>query len=208
MFRRRLARAVGQDEAAGDVLWRRIVHGSGSLVLVYFLLPNGVFVVLPKEAVLLLALVAVGVIEALRLGFGVDLPTLREYEARRLASYVFYAVALVIAVLLLPEGLAVAVVLGTAFVDPVAGGLRSTDTGRLVRLGVPVLLYAAMAIVALFAVARWPLAAALALGAAAAVVAVAVERWRYRWLDDDLTMTLAPAALLYGVGILALGLPR
>ncbi len=207
-FRRRLALAFGQDESVGDALWRRLVHGAGAFVLVYFVLPNDFFVLLPKEAVLLLALAAVVVIEVLRLGFGLEVPTLRDYEAHRLASYVFYSVGLVVAVLLLPEGLACAVVLGTALVDPLAGELRAAPVGRFVGLGVPVAAYAALAVVALWAVGRWPVLDALALGLAAAVLAVAVERWRFRWLDDDLTMTLAPAALLYGVGVLALGLPR
>jgi hypothetical protein len=189
-------------------LWRRLVHGSGAFVLIYFLLPDGFFVVLPKETVLLLALAAAGVLEALRLGLGVELPTLRDYEAHRLASYVFYAVGLVAAILLLPEGLAVAVILGTALVDPIAGGLRSAQAPGPVAVAVPIVVYAGLAALALASVGRWPLGPAVALGTAAAVVAVAVERWRWRWLDDDLTMTVAPAVLLYGVGIVAFGLPR
>ena len=207
-FRRRLARAFGRDEAAGDQLWRRIVHGSGALVLAYFLVPVGFFVLVPKVVVLLAALGAAGLLEVARLGFGAELPTIRGYEARRPASYVFYAVALVVAVLVFPEPIAVAVVLGTAFVDPLAGELRSTGSSRGLRLGVPFVVYTALATFALGAVGRWPWVDAAVLGALAGVVGVSVERWRFRWLDDDLTMTIVPALALYGVGVLALGLPR
>jgi dolichol kinase len=207
-FRRRLATALGQEEAAGDVILRRILHGAGAFVLVYYLVPDDFFVVVRKEVVLLLALAAAGVLEVLRLGVGVELPTMRGYETERPASYVFYAVALVVAILFFPEPIACAVVLGTAIVDPLAGGLRSS--ARHARFGpwLPWGVYTALAATALAAVGGWPWELAVALGAAAGAVGVAAERVKLRWLDDDLTMTVVPALLLYGVGIVALGLPR
>ncbi len=203
-----LARTLGADEADGDRVFRRVVHAAGALVLLYYLLPPGVFVVLPNPHVLLLALaVAVG-LDLLRLVFGVELPTMREYEARRPASFVFYAVALVAALLLLPEPIAVAVVLGTALVDPVAGELRARPGSAALRWAVPGVLYAGLALGGLALVGRWPWLFAVPLAAAAAVVAVVAERVRLNGLDDDLTMTAAPALLLYVVGVLFLGLPR
>ncbi len=206
-FRRRLARFFGRDETQGDVLWRRILHGAGAFVLVYFVLPDGFFVVTSKAVVLLLALAAAFVLELARVGFGVELPTIRGYEARRPASFLFYSVALVLAILLFPEGIAVAAVLGTAFVDPIAGDLRSSARPGIVRLGVPLAVYAALATTALAAVGHWPLGWAVGLGIGASVVAVGVERWRFRWLDDDLTMTVVPALVLLGAAW-GLGLPR
>jgi len=206
-FRRWLAASLGADEQARDRLRRRIAHGSGAFVLVYFVLPDDFFVVISKEVALLLALAAAFVLEGLRLGARVQLPTIRGYEADRPASFLFYSVALVIAVLLFPTAIAAAVVLGTAFVDPVAGELRARSQPPALQWSVPAALYAVLATVALAGVGRWPVLTALALGAAAAVVAVAVERWRFRWLDDDLTMTVVPAVMLYALGVLALGLP-
>ena len=206
-FRRRLAVAFGRPEAAGDVVWRRLVHASGALILVYYLFPVDFFVVLPKEDVLLLALAAGFVLEVLRLRAGVELPAIRAYELRRPASYLFYAVGLVIAVLLFPEGIAAAVVLGTALVDPLAGELRSDPRFRRWSLAGPLGAYVALAATSLAVVGRWPLGFAVALGVAAAVAAVGVERWRFRWLDDDLTMTVVPALLLLGAAV-AFGLPR
>jgi dolichol kinase len=206
-FRRRLARAFGRDETEGDVLWRRILHGTGAFVLVYYLLPDDFFVVASKELVLLLALAAAFVLELARHRFGLELPTIRGYESNRPASFLFYSVGLVVAVLLFPEGIAAVVVVGTAFVDPIAGDLRTSGRSATVRLSVPIVVYAVLAAVALAVVGRWPLDAAVGLGALAAVVAVLVERWRFRWVDDDLTMTVVPAVVLLGAAV-GLGLAR
>ena len=207
-LRRRLAVALARAEAVPDQVWRRVVHGSGAFVLVYFVMPVDFFLIAPKEVMLLVALAAAGVIEVFRLGFGTSVPTIRGYEARRPASYMFYAVALVIAVLLFPEPIAAAVVLGTAIVDPLAGELRARPAGRRLQVALPFVVYAGMAGPALALVGGWPWATALTLGLVAAAVAIAVERWRFRWVDDDLTMTVVPALVLYGAGVVALGLPR
>jgi dolichol kinase len=206
-FRRRLALAFGRDEAAGDRLWRRLLHGAGAFVLLYYLLPRGFFVLLPNETVLLLALAAVLLLESIRLVRGFTLPTIRPYETRRPASFVFYAVALVVAVLLFPRPIAVAVVLGVAFVDPFVGELRLTPRLSAWNPGAPLAVYALLAFAALAGVGRWPWADAAALAVLAAGVGVGAERLRYRWLDDDLTMTLAPAIALYVLGLWLLGLP-
>lgn len=206
-FRRRLAAAFGREEAEGDRLWRRILHGLGAFVLVYYLLPDRFFGVAPKEEVLLAALAAVVLLEVARLAFRLELPTIRGYETRRPASYLFYAVALVVAVLVFPEPIAAAAVLGTAFVDPLAGELRQVPGASRYALAVPLGVYAVLAATALGTVGRWPGPAAVALGVVAAVVGVGAERLRYRWLDDDLTMTLAPAVALYVLGIVLFRLP-
>ena len=206
-FRRRLAQLLGRPELEGDRLWRRLLHVAGAFVLVYDLLPRGFFVVLTNEEVLLLALAAVLLLEAVRLTRGLALPTLRPYEARRPASFAFYAVALVVAVLLFPEPIAVAVVLGTALVDPLVGELRGRRPEGGVNPAVPLGVYFALAFGAFVAVGRWPLGDAAALAVLAAGLGVGAERLRYRWLDDDLTMTLVPACALWVVGIFVLGLP-
>ena len=176
-------------------------------MLVYFLVPVQFFVVAPKWVILLAALAAVGVLELLRLGAGVELPTIRAYESGRPASYLFYATALAVAVLLFPEPIAVAVVLGTAFVDPLAGELRASRTWSRGPPVIPFVAYAVLAIAALLLVGRWPALAAVTLGLLAAAIGVTVERWRFRWLDDDLTMTVVPAVVLYAVGVVGWGLP-
>jgi hypothetical protein len=183
------------------------MHGLGALVLVYFVFPTNFFVVAPKEYVLLAVLAAVLVLEALRHAGAVELPTIRPYEEHRVASFVYYAVALAGAVLLLPIPIAAAVVLGTALVDPIAGGLRASVRYRPYYPGVPFAVYVGLAFIGLGPFGGWPIGWALVLTIPAAVVALAAEYPKYPWVDDDLVMTFAPALVLYAAGVLALGLP-
>jgi len=155
-FRRWLGHALGGDEELGDRAWRRILHLFGALVLVYYAVPNNFFVVAPKADILLAALGVMFVLEALRHAVGLELPTIRPYETHRIASFVFFALALVLAVLLFPLPIAAAVVLGTAIVDPVAGELRRQSNSPVLTVGLPVAAYGLLAFVGLAAIGGWP----------------------------------------------------
>ena len=206
-FRRWLGAALGGDEELGDRAWRRVLHVAGAAVLVYYAIPTNFFVLLPKDEVLVAALLVMFGLEALRHAVGLELPTIRPYESRRVASFVFYSLALVIAVLVFPLPIGAAVVLGTAVVDPLAGELRRGSRPTAVTVGVPLAVYWGLALIGMAAIGRWPVVGAAALAALAAGIAVAAERPKWPWVDDDLAMTLAPALALYGVGVLALGWP-
>lgn len=206
-FRRWLGARVGLDEAGGDRLWRRVMHALGATVLVYYLVPDGFFVVVRKEVVLLAALAVAIVLEGLRHGVGLELPTIRPYEEHRIASFVFYAIALVGAILLFPLPIAATVVLGTALVDPVAGGLRESARLRVYYPWLPFAVYVGLAFVGLSVLGGWPVAWAVPLALLAAVVGLAAEYPQIPWVDDDLVMTFAPALVLYAVGVVAVGLP-
>ena len=206
-FRRWLGHALGGDEELGDRAWRRILHLFGALVLVYYAVPNNFFVVAPKADILLAALGVMFVLEALRHAVGLELPTIRPYETHRIASFVFFALALVLAVLLFPLPIAAAVILGTAIVDPVAGELRRQSSSPVLAVGLPVAAYGLLAFVGLAAIGGWPAGPSALLAVVAAPIAVAVERPKWPWVDDDLMMTFLPGLFLYAAGVLALGLP-
>lgn len=206
-FRRWLGTLLGGDEVLGDRVWRRCLHAVGAAAVVYFVLPDGFFVVLPKEYVLLLAFAAILVLEGLRHSVGVNLPTLRPYEARRVGSYVFYAAALTVALLFFPAPIAAAVILGTALIDPLAGELRRSPRYSALYPAVPLAAYFALAVYGLAGFGGWPLGPSLGLALLGSVLAVAAERPKIRWIDDDLAMTFAPALALLAVGVLVLGLP-
>jgi hypothetical protein len=207
-FRAWLGVRLGGDAELGDRAWRRILHGLGAGVLVYSYLPTRFFVVAPKLWVLLAALAAVLAAEALRHAGLLDLPTIRGYEERGVGSYTFYAIALVLAVVLFPFPIAAAVVLGTAFVDPVAGELRRPGRWRGAYPVVPAFVYVGLAVAGLAALGGWPYVDAVGLAALAAPIALAAEWPTIPWVDDDLVMTLAPALALYAVGVVGLGLPH
>jgi hypothetical protein len=207
-FRRWLGGALGGDEELGDRAWRRILHTFGAGVLAYYAVPDNFFVVVPKVYVLLSALAAMILLEVLRHAAGLELPTIRAYEAKRIASFVFFSLALVLAVLIFPLPIAAAVVLGTAIVDPIVGELRRARASALLAVGIPLGAYGLLAFVGLAAIGGWPAGDAALLALAAAPLAIAAEWPKYPWLDDDLVMTIVPGAFLYAAGVLALGLPR
>lgn len=205
-FRRWLGRRFGLDEAGGDRIARRITHCLGALLLIYFVLPENFFVIAPKEVIVLAALVAACGLEALRHAIGFDLPMIRPYEEHRIASFVFYSVALAGAVLLFPVPIAAAVILGTALVDPIAGEIRLSPRYRSWYPAVPFVVYWPLALVGLSLVGGWPVGWGVLLALVAAVVGLAAEYPKIPWVDDDLAMTFAPALVLYGLGVLGLGL--
>jgi hypothetical protein len=206
-FRGWLGRQLGGDAELGDRAWRRILHGLGVLALLYYVLPDRFFIVLPKEDVLLLALAVVLVLEVLRHLMGLELPTLRSYESHRIASFAFFSLALVGALLLFPEPVGAAVILGTSLVDPIAGELRRHHPSTAVGWGVPIAAYVPLAIVGMVVFGGWPLLPSIGLALLAAVLAVAVEQPKVSWADDDLAMTFVAAFALYVVGVVVIGLP-
>ncbi|HTP53497.1 MAG TPA: hypothetical protein VML94_00825 [Thermoplasmata archaeon] len=206
-FRRWLGARLGGDEALGDRVWRRVLHGIVAVILVYYALPNGIFVVAPKRTVLLIALAVVLGLEVLRHAEIVDLPTLRSYERARVGSYAFYALAVVGAIVLFPEPIAAAVVLGTALVDPIAGELRARPAVARAYPAVPLVVYWELAFIGLALIGRWPIPTSAALALVAAPVAVAAEWPTIGWFDDDLAMTFAPALVLYLLAVLVLHRP-
>lgn len=206
-FRTWLGTRLGGDFALGDRVWRRTLHVVAAVALVYYALPNGFFLVAPKEYVLLAALAAVLVVEVLRHAVGLELPTIRPYEVGRVGSFAVFGTAIVIAILFFPLPIACAVVLGTAIADPLAGELRIHARYRRAAVLAPFGVYAILAFLGLAILGRWPGAPSAGLALLAAAIAIAVEHPKVWWYDDDFAMTLVPALVLYGVAVLLLGLP-
>jgi hypothetical protein len=203
-LRQWLGEKVAGDAAMGDLVWRRIVHMSGALVLLYFVFP-GDFWVTPwpqTTTVILLLLLEAGLfIELFRhLGY-VDVPVIRPYERDRIAGYCWYAMGLTFAVLLFPEPVAVAVVLGAAFVDPLIGEFRRRGVPRAYS-GLAFGAYALMAGGSLYALGGWAALPAVVGALVAAAVALAVERLRAPFVDDDFTMPVVPGLVLLLVAML------
>ena len=207
-FRTWLGARFGGGFELGDRLWRRALHVLAAVALLYYVLPNDFFVIAPKVDILLAALAAVYVLEALRHMAGLELPTIRPYEEGRVGSFALFGTAVVLAILFFPLPIACAVVLGTAVADPVAGELRRDPRFRAVDAVVPFAVYATLAFLGLAVLGPWPALPSVGLAAVAGVIAVAVERPKVWWVDDDLVMTLVPALVLYGLGVVALGYGR
>jgi hypothetical protein len=187
---------LGGGYELGDRIWRRCLHGLGALAILYLVVPAGFFHFVSNEVVLLVALELILVVEYLRHVQHWELPTIRPYEQDRIASYVYYAVALTAALLLFPRPIAAAVIVGTAFVDPLLGELRLRSASRVRSLVPGGMAYAILAAVAFAAFGGWRGVPLLVLAGLAAAVAVAVESPTWGTVDDDLAMTLVPGAVL------------
>ncbi len=203
-FRRWLGRRLGGDEALGDRAWRRILHGLGAGAIVYYLLPSELIGRFSKLDLLLILLAGVLVLEGLRLGAGLEVPTVRPYERRRLASFAFFAISLTLALVLFPVPIGAATILGASWVDPLAGELRANPRYRRGYPIVPGIVYTGLAASMLIAWSPIALPLGLGVGAGMAVVALAAEYPKSRWIDDDLAMTLLPAAAAW---VAAVALP-
>jgi hypothetical protein len=195
-FRSWLGARFGGDRELGDRLWRRILHGLGALVVLYYVLPSRLFVVVSTEEVILALLALVLLLEAARQLGALELPTVRPFEKDRVASFAYYSIALVAAVLVFPEPIGATVAVGTALVDPLIGELRGSARFRSYYPGLPITLYTIIGLGAFLATTTRDYDSSLLLAFAAALVAVAAERPKNRWVDDDLLMTIAPALLL------------
>ena len=191
-----LGARFGGDLALGDRIWRRMLHLSGVLALAYYAVPSGAFGPVPKSGVLLALLAAVLAVEGARLGGLVDLPAIRPYERRRLASYAYYAIAITVALLAFPEPIAAAVIVGSAVVDPLIGELRPARGASASYPAVPLVAYGLLAFALVRGLGGWPIEGAAVAAALLAALAVAAEAPRLPYLDDDLTMTLVPGAVL------------
>ncbi|MFZ0698815.1 MAG: hypothetical protein WAN74_01275 [Thermoplasmata archaeon] len=207
-FRAWLGVRLGGDQELGDRALRRILHCSGAAILIYYLFPPNLLLIVPNFVIPLLALSAIFILEALRLHGTIEIPTIRPYEQHRLASYAYFAIALVLAILLFPPPIAAAVVLGTSLIDPLIGELRRPNPYRAAYPWIPFALYVGLAYVAFIGFGAWAPLPALSLAALAALLALLVERPKWILVDDDLAMTLVPALVVYAIVWIAPGFVR
>jgi hypothetical protein len=198
-----IGRLLGGDETLGDRVWRRTLHVAGAAVLLVYVLPPTIFGPVPVRVVLVAALIGVLLLEVLRHRAGWELPTIRPHEHRRIASFALYAIGLVFAVLVFPEAVAVAVILGAALIDPLLGELRlhGGPIGSITAAGA--LAYFALAGPALYLLGHHGLVPSAILGAVAAFLGVAAEG-PTSWvpLDDDLAMIVVPGLALTAILLL------
>lgn len=184
-----------------DMNWepalRRIIHILTPVFLIYYWVPDPVWDGGPqKESALVFLLLMVFVFETARRALGLRVIMLRKYEGMRMAAYAWAALGLTIVFLTMPLEIAVPAVMGMAWVDPLIGELRLRKSD--LYPSVPVAVYFALALISLswlIGLNAWTFIAA----AASAPLAIWVEKQRFWKLDDDLTMNVIPALLMWAV---------
>jgi dolichol kinase len=179
------------------VLLRRCLHCLIALSPVYFLIPVDLPVFGLRRWVLLIGFFAiVAGVEAIRLAKGWTFIGLRPHEAHHIASFVWAAAGITLALWFFREDVAVAALVGMAFVDPLAGELRRVRPEGTASTGLPILVYLAMSVAILYAYGRMSDLSIVVVSIIGATTAVAVERRKVRYLDDDFLMIIVPCLVM------------
>lgn len=177
-------------------LFRRSLHVASPGFLVYYLLPEDLWIGLPKPLLAVLLWSATLVIETLRLALHVDIVGIREYERGQVSAYFWGGTALLLGLLFFPPPFVVVAMVGMAWVDPLCAWSRRE--GRYPH--VPLVAYAAVATVGLALLADEGLGGTLLLALTATGLALGAEYPTIPQVDDDFTMLMVP---LVGMTLLA-----
>jgi dolichol kinase len=179
-----------------DAHWyRRVFHAFGASFLYYYMLPDVSWVNILKFYIPPIIVVFAITLEALRLKglissdhfFG-----LRFYEKKRVGSYVFFAVAILILLRFFPQQIAIPCILCACLADPIIGEIRKRYGARYVYLP-------GFFICMLFFLISWYKAdirlmiIVSIIGGFSATFAETKKLW---WLDDDFMIQMVPAVLI------------
>ncbi|MFQ5986554.1 MAG: hypothetical protein ACE5KQ_04280 [Thermoplasmata archaeon] len=182
----------------GPVL-RRALHLASPLLLGYYLLPDDLYIGVPKLLVAAILWLATLVIEVLRLLGHLEILGIRDYEKGQVSAYFWGGTGLFLTFALnFPPPFVVVAMFGMAWIDPLCALTRRRGGYPYI----PLVAYLILAVVGLSLLTSFSLPAVLSLALVAAVVAVAAEYPRLRWIDDDFTMLLAPLIAMTVVGAL------
>ena len=181
---------------AGHVL-RRIVHVSTPLFLVYYFLPDPLWIGGPTRVLTLIAIMAVVLIaEVLRLAYKPKIIGMREYEKYQVSAAAWAGIAMTIAFLFFPFGYAAPAFMGMGWVDPVIGDLRRKNSSLYPY--VPLVLYFLIAIISM-SVIIGPSIEVMIASLLATPAAIWAERPKSKYVDDDFLMIVVPLIVIAGV---------
>ena len=179
-----------------DAHWyRRVFHAFGASFLFYYIFPDEPWINVLKFWFLPMIVIIAILIEILRIkGFisSEHFFGLRLYEQKRIGSYVFFAVAILILLRFFPQQIAVPCILCACFADPLMGEIRNRfDKKTAIITGFLLCMF--------FFVFTWYKAdpiLMIAVGIIGAAGAVIGESKKFFWLDDDFMIQMTPAILL------------
>ncbi|MFQ6012221.1 MAG: hypothetical protein ACE5LS_01040 [Thermoplasmata archaeon] len=185
-------------EWEGGSLLRRAIHIASPILLGYYLLPDDLYVGLPKFLLAAGLWLATLVLELLRLLNRLEILGIREYERGQISAYFWGGTGLFLGLALFPPPFVVVAMLGMAWIDPLCALTRREGGYPYV----PLIAYLVLASVGLVLLTDFGLPGVLTLALVAAFVAVAAEYPRLRWIDDDFAMIMAPLIALTVLGAL------
>jgi len=172
---------------------RRSVHCILSLAIIYYWLPDPLFIEgIHRWYVLLGAVLIACTVEFVRLKRKKTFPGMRSYEESRIASYVYAVIGVAVVLSISPDIVGVPCILGMAWCDPLAGELRHARVNEMRIVILTAIAYALIALVSLIALGAEPVTMALLI-AVMTPLAILSEQIDIDHLDDDLTMLAVPA---------------
>ncbi len=177
--------------------FRRAFHLVTPFWLTYYLLPPDLEIGVAREYTVIVFLIAILVIETVRLSMRLNIPGLRKYEAGRPAAYAVGGLGIGLGLLFFPMPITIVVVAGMAWVDPLCGVIK----GKRWYPAVPISAYFALAVI-VFIFLELELPIAIFLAAIGAIMAIAAEHPNLKLVDDDFVMTIVPLIVLGGLWLL------
>jgi hypothetical protein len=185
-------------------LFRRLFHLTGSLYLVYYLLPNELLPGFFKwYGVVILVAVAL-IIEAIRIKTGKLVFGMRKYESKQISAYAWFAMGLGIALLFFDMIFVIPVVIGMATIDPVIGEIRYRK--KKFYPIIPFILYAIIMFTCFFLLSYKPFWALAPLTVVGTSVAIYAESWNIKEVDDDFLMVMVPLLAISVLNFLLISL--
>lgn len=179
------------------VLFRRCMHCLLALAPAYYLLPTELpWLGMGRWVLLIGFFLIVSLVEVVRLLMGWDFFGLRPYERHQIASFVWAAAGVTVALWFFREDVATAAIIGMALVDPLAGELRKARPGSAATTAVPLTVYGVIAATALWSFGLMPALYVVLASIVGAATAVAAERYKVRYLDDDFLMIVLPCLVM------------
>ncbi len=177
----------------GHIL-RRLVHICSPIFLIYYWLPDPLWVGGPGRQVgLVFALLLTMAFEAYRMSSHLQIVGMRPYESNRMSAAAWAGIALVFAFLFFPIQVAAPAVFGMAWIDPLCGELRKHKSPLYPNF--PKVAYFVLALAIMTATVGLSVGALIAAGLSA-LVAISVEKTNTRFLDDDFTMLVIPLLVI------------
>ncbi|MEI6795757.1 MAG: hypothetical protein WCK39_02735 [Methanomassiliicoccales archaeon] len=183
-------------------LLRRMVHMCTPVFLIYYILPDPLWVGgVSKQIGVIFIMVAALIFEVYRLRHQTKIIGMRDYEYHRVSAAAWTSVALTIVLLLFPIQVAAPALFGMAWVDPLMGEMRMRKSRFYPKLPIIAYFVIAFAAISVFWQFSYVGLIAAALGTPVAIWAELKRDWK---VDDDFSMIVLPA-LVYAIVFAAFG---
>src|SRR5438093_7509329 len=181
------------EEVPTPHLFRRLFHLASPVFLAYYWIPEDLGATgIRREALLLLAVGTVLVVDVARIALRIPVFGLRKYEAGRVSAYAWGTIGLALGFAFFPMVLVIPAFCGMAWIDPLCAWSRRT--GRFPWL--PAVAYALVFAFLTGGFGGLTILKVAALTAIATPLALLAEYPDIRVVDDDFLMTMVPLIAL------------